>query len=112
MRRLKVRYRPEALADLEDIFRAVLRKSASQVTAERFVGRIRERCHRIGNVPRGGRARDDLEPDLRTVPFEHSAVIAYKVETDCVRITNVFYGRRDYEALYRREEPKGDESER
>jgi toxin ParE1/3/4 len=34
------------------------------------------------------------------VPFEHSAVIAYKVEEGAVRITNVFYGGRDYEALF------------
>ncbi|MDB5525973.1 MAG: hypothetical protein JWM58_3736 [Rhizobium sp.] len=34
------------------------------------------------------------------VPFEHSAVIAYKVEHDRVRITNIFYGGRDYDAFY------------
>jgi toxin ParE1/3/4 len=44
--------------------------------------------------------RGDLSEGLRTVPFEHSAIIAYKVETNCVRITNVFYGGRDYETFY------------
>jgi toxin ParE1/3/4 len=44
--------------------------------------------------------RDDLKPGLRTVPFEHSAVIAYTVEDRRVRITNIFYGGRDYEALF------------
>jgi toxin ParE1/3/4 len=101
MRRLRVRYRPEALADLEDIFLLVMRLSGSRVTARRFVRRIRSRCHRIGNAPHGGRTRDDLEPGLQTVPFEHTAVIAYKVESDCVRVTNVFYGGRNYETLYR-----------
>jgi toxin ParE1/3/4 len=101
MRRLKVHYRPEAIADLDGIFDAILRVSANQITAERFVGRILARCGRIGNAPHGGRPRDDLEPGLRTVPFERSAVIAYRV-TDVVEITNVFYGGRDYEALYRR----------
>ena len=48
-----------------------------------------------------GRPRDDLEPGLRTIPFERSAVIAYKVEDDRVRIGNVFYGGRNFEALYR-----------
>ena len=57
---------------------------------------------RIGLDPLGGRARDDLEAGLRTVPFEHTAVIAYTVEDDCVRVTNIFYGGRDYEALYRK----------
>jgi toxin ParE1/3/4 len=46
------------------------------------------------------RPRDDLAPGLRTVPFERSAVIAYIVEGGAVQITNIFYGGRDYEALY------------
>ncbi|WP_363215994.1 hypothetical protein [Mesorhizobium sp.] len=40
-------------------------------------------------------------PGLRTVPFEHSTVIAYVVEGDFVRIVNIFYGGRDYETLMR-----------
>jgi toxin ParE1/3/4 len=103
MRRLEVRFRPEALDDLEDVYRLVYRASLSPSVAEGFLRRIRERCRRIGNVPLGGRLRDDLEPGLRAVPFERRAVIAYKVETDCVRVTNIFYGGRDYEALYRRQ---------
>jgi toxin ParE1/3/4 len=35
------------------------------------------------------------------VPFERSAVILYMIETNRVRITNIFYGGRDYEALMR-----------
>jgi toxin ParE1/3/4 len=63
--------------------------------------RIRERCARIGDAPHGGRPRDDLAAGLRTVPFEKSAVIAYVVDGERVQITNIFYGGRDYEALYR-----------
>jgi len=100
MRQLKVLYRPEAVADLDEIFGVTLRVSSNQITAERFVRRILARCHKIGNVPYCGRPRDDLEPGLRTVPFERKAVIAYRV-TNVVEITNVFYGGRDYEALYR-----------
>jgi toxin ParE1/3/4 len=40
---------------------------------------------------------------LRTATFERSAVIAYIVEDGAVRIINIFYGGRDYEALYQRE---------
>ncbi|WP_287248979.1 hypothetical protein [Mesorhizobium sp.] len=35
------------------------------------------------------------------MPFEHSAIIAYVVDDDAVRIVNSFYGGRDYEALMR-----------
>jgi toxin ParE1/3/4 len=101
MRVLKVRYRPEAVDDLADIFAFVLARSQSLVTAKGYVRRIKARCERVGDAPEGGRPRDDLEPGLRTVPFEKRAVIAYKVERDCVRISNIFYGGRDYEALYR-----------
>jgi toxin ParE1/3/4 len=111
MRRLRVRYRPEAYADLENIFQFILRISSNQIAAERFVKRIKARCDRIGNVPYGGRPRDDLESGLRTVPFESSAVVAYKVEADCVRITNIFYGGRDYEAFYLGEKRRDDEDD-
>ena len=100
MRRLKVAFRNTAIDDLEEVYRYVRRASGSRETGLAFVGRIKRRCGRIGDVPHGGRPRDDLEPGLRTVPFEHSAIIAYKVEADRVRIVNIFYGGRDFEAFY------------
>ena len=100
MRQLRVTYRKQARSDLEEIYNSVLQVSQNKATAYNFYKRIVSRCNRIGLVPFGGRSRDDLEPGLRTVPFEHSAVIACKVEHDCVRIVNVFHGRRDYEGFY------------
>ena len=91
MRRLGVRFRPEALADLEDVYRHVYRFSVSPTVANGLINRLRARCSRIGAAPHGGRPRDDLMTSLRTVPFE-----------ECVRITNIFYGGRDYDALYRK----------
>ncbi|GJE71357.1 hypothetical protein CHKEEEPN_2903 [Methylorubrum podarium] len=109
VRRLRVEFQPDALADLADVFRTVLHVSRNLAVARGFVRRIRDRCARIGDAPHGGRPRDDLEPGLRTVPFEHSAVIAYRVEGDRVRVVNVFYGGRDFEALYRGHAPDGDD---
>ncbi len=82
-----------------------MENSRSVDVALGFTLRVRERCERIGDAPRGGRPRDDLAPGLRTVPFERSAVIAYVIENGRVQITNIFYGGRDYEALYRRIDP-------
>jgi toxin ParE1/3/4 len=101
----ELRYRPAALADLEDIFRSVLRVSASPITARRYIARIRERCRRITILPLAGRPRDDLAPGLRTVPFERRIVIVYWVVGETVEVTNVFHGDRDYAALYRHGEP-------
>jgi toxin ParE1/3/4 len=111
VRRLKVIYRPEAISDLGEIYRFIATRAESRTIARAFVERIRARCRRVGNVPLGGTPRDDLEPGLRTVPFEHSAVIAYKVENEQVRITNVFYGGRDFEAIYRGRDFAEDEDE-
>jgi toxin ParE1/3/4 len=106
-RRIEVRYRHEAVSDLEGIFRSVLRHSKSPTVAAGFVARIRDRCQRIGILPRAGRRRDDLAVGLRTVPFERRTVIAYRVVDDVVEITNIFYGGRDYEAMFRRGELPG-----
>ncbi len=100
MKRLPVALREEAIADLVEIYDFIAEQSGLPEQALRFIARIRARCERIGDVPRGGRIRDDLVPGLRTVPFERSAVIAYVVEEGTVRVTNIFYGGRDYEAFY------------
>lgn len=93
-------FRPEAQRDLKDIFRTVLDRSQDVTTTRRFVQRIKDRCDRIGDAPYGGRPRDDLEIGLRTIAFERSAVIAYRIDQGQVRIANVFYRGRDFENLY------------
>lgn len=98
---VEVRFRPEAVRDLEGIFGFIVELTNDPAMASGYVRRIRNRCLQIGNVPRGGTPRDDLEPGLRTVPFERRAVIAYRLNESGVEITNIFYGGRDFEALYR-----------
>ncbi|MBS9478224.1 type II toxin-antitoxin system RelE/ParE family toxin [Ancylobacter radicis] len=107
MKRLEVIYGEDVSASLENIVQFILINGGGIDAAERFIARIRARCERIGDVPFGGRPRDDLFPGLRTVPFEDSAVIAYVVRDEQVAILDVFYGGRDYEALYRDEAAPG-----
>jgi toxin ParE1/3/4 len=101
VKRFEVIYREPASADILDIYRWVYEASLDPVTAERFSQRLLAACERIGDIPHGGRPRDDLLPGLRIVAFERRAVIAYLVENEQVVITNVFYGGRDYESLLR-----------
>jgi len=101
IQRLEVDYQESATNDLANIFSYIVEAGGSVDAALQFVLRIEDRCRTIGNAPRGGRARDDVMPELRTVPFEHSAVIAYLIEGDKILIVNVFYGGRDFEALMR-----------
>lgn len=99
MRRLPVRYRPEAMDDLKSIYRYIAAASGSGSVAQGYIARIMARCRKIGDAPNGGTPRDDLLPGLRTVPFERVAVLTYRV-SDTVEILNVFHGGRDFEALY------------
>ena len=101
IQRLAVVLSQAAVSDLDAIAAYILESSGSEKIANGFLDRIKERCSRIGNAPRGGRLRDDIVPGLRTVPFEHSAVVAYVIEDDIVHIVNIFYGGRDHEALMR-----------
>jgi toxin ParE1/3/4 len=49
-----------------------------------------------------GRARDDLEPGLRILPYRRQVTIVYRVERDRVLILNIFKAGQDYEAIIRR----------
>lgn len=102
MKRLVVKYRREANKDLLDIAIYVIGRSQNLETARAYVKRLRARCQRIGDVPLGGVARDDLGTGVRIVVFERRYVIFYSVADDTVWITNIMSGGRDYEALFNR----------
>jgi toxin ParE1/3/4 len=97
----EVAYAEGAIGDLESIFKWICEASLDPFIAERFVQRVRKKCDSIAYLPYSGSPRDDLLPGLRTVVFERKAVIAYVVRDGRVEITNVFYGGRDFEAIYR-----------
>lgn len=100
MKRLEVRFAKSAIDDLKSIYEYVFDRSRSAKVADGFVDRIESRCVKVGDAPHGGALRDDLAPGLRTVPFERSALIAYRVEDDHIVITNVFYRGRDVDAAF------------
>jgi len=96
---LKIVLRPQAEHDLETIYLHLAQDSAER--AIEYVRRLRRRCETLAQHPKRGRQRDDLAPGLRVLAFERSAVIAYRVEIDSVRIIDIFYRGRDYEAILR-----------
>lgn len=99
MKRLPVRLRPGATQDLKDIYDWVASQSGFPQIAEKLVNRIFDRCESLGEFPLKGRARDDLQPGVRILPFERTAIIAYRILAGEVEVINIFYGGRDYEAL-------------
>lgn len=77
IQRLEIEYGENARNDLAEIFRHIVDAGGSVEVALKFTLRIEDRCQNIGDAPRGGRSRDDIVQGLRTVPFEHSAIIEF-----------------------------------
>lgn len=101
MKRLPVRLRASAIQDLKDIYGWIASESGYPQIAEKFVNRIFDRCESLGEFPMKGRARDDLQPGVRILPFDRSAIIAYRILVDTIEVIDIFYGGRDHEALLR-----------
>ena len=99
MKALTVRLRAQANQDIKDIFDWIVSESGYPQTAEKFIDRIYDACETLDEFPLKGRARNDLKQGVRTLPFERSAVIAYRVLTDEVEVLNFFYGGRDWEVI-------------
>jgi toxin ParE1/3/4 len=91
--------RPQAEEDLESIYRYIAKDSPGRAIS--YIRRLRQRCDSLAHFPERGRPRDDLVPGLRVLVFERSAVIAYRIEGNSVRIVDIFYRGRDYETILR-----------
>ena len=100
MKRLEVDLAETAIADLDDIYVYVLDQSRSAKIADGFIDRIEARCQKIGAAPHGGRRRDDLGAGLRTIAFEKTALIVYRVDGDRVVVLNVLYRGRDVDSAF------------
>jgi toxin ParE1/3/4 len=94
---LKLVHRPRAQEDLEAIYRFIAQDSPTRAFG--FVERIQKRCELLRNSPQQGRARPDLAPDLRIIPYGRSVVIAYRIVENTVEVLRVFYGGQDYETI-------------
>jgi toxin ParE1/3/4 len=100
---MKLVFRPEAEADLADIYDHIAADSPAR--AKRFVALLRERCGALRQHPRMGRTRDELRPGLRSLPVERYLVI-YRVREGAVEVAAVIHGSRDVAALF----PGGEEA--
>jgi toxin ParE1/3/4 len=102
MRHRCVVLRQSARDDLREIYDYIRQQGGFGKTAKAYIRRIRDRCHKIGDIPLGSVSRDDLGPGIRMAVFERSVVILYTVDDDTVWITNILSGGRDYETLFDR----------
>jgi toxin ParE1/3/4 len=90
----------DADADLHDIWYYVALRSGSLEIADRLIDSITERFLLLASQPNLGRARPDLNTDLRSFPVSEYVII-YRIEDDDVVILRVLRGSRNIEALFR-----------
>jgi len=92
-----VRTRPQAEADLEEIWWYIAQDSPD--AADGFLDQIEERCAVLAQFPLMGTAREDLLPSLRSLVVG-SYVVFYLPVNGGIEIVRVLHGKRDLEALF------------
>ena len=99
MKRLEVILNPTAVNDLFEIGSRVYRLTGNSALARAYTARIRATCERIGDVPLGGRTRDELGIGVRSWAFERRAVILYRVISRHVVVLRIAHRGRHLETL-------------
>jgi toxin ParE1/3/4 len=102
----RVVFRPQARRDLNAIVDYIARDN--RAAASKLGREVRAFCANLRYLPFRGKPRDDLEPGMRTLSYRGRVIVAYRIEGKRVRIVNIFYRGRDYEAilLRRRDETR------
>ena len=98
----KVVFLPTARADLEVIRRYIARRSGYINIAKKFVAKFRDACRKYAAIPGTiGRARPNLRPDIRSIPYENY-VIFFRYIDDKFQVINILEGHRDMDGFFRR----------
>jgi toxin ParE1/3/4 len=88
--------RPQALADLAEIWAYIAQDSLKQ--ADNFTDRVDRLFRALAKQPDMGRARPELLANLRSIPLGNY-VIFYFPRKNRVEIVRVLHGSRDLDSL-------------
>jgi toxin ParE1/3/4 len=93
-----LQFSPQAALDLADI--EAYHAQRSPANAARIIDAIEQACNLLGRFPGLGRARDDLQPGLRSYP-SGQYVIFFRVQPGgSVEIVRILHGSRDFPAIF------------
>lgn len=93
----RVTRRPLAADDILEIWDYIAEDSLD--AADRWVDRLDEQFRLLATQPLLGRARPELEQELRSFPFGRY-VIFYAPLADGIDVIRVLHGARDIDALF------------
>jgi plasmid stabilization system protein ParE len=97
MRRYTIRFKTEALADLEGI-QDYVSANASPLRAQIYLRRIRAFIEGMRTFPERGTVRNDLARGLRIVGFERRVAVAFTVAETEIVILRLLYGGRSFDS--------------
>ena len=86
-----------AQEDLVDIWSWIADESPA--SADRVLDRMQEVAHKLAELPKMGRARDDLLPGLRSFVVG-SYVMFYMVSPESLEVLRILHGRRDIDDMF------------
>ncbi len=97
--RYRVRFTPEAQADLLELYDYIAEHS-SPARAFRFIERIEQWCNGLECFPERGVQRNDIRPGMRVVGFKRRVSIAFHLTSDTVTIIRILYAGRDIATIF------------
>ena len=95
--------RPLAADDVAEVWDYIAEDSLEQ--ADAWVDRLDEALRLLATHPLMGRARDELSPRLRSMPFGRY-VIFYEPMTDGFDVVRVLHSARDIDAQFGTDPPE------
>lgn len=96
----RLRMLPSAQVDLVHLLEHITYESGNLQIAMRFVSALRQKCRDLATLPATiGRARPELRPDVRSVPYR-GYVIFFRYRENYLEVANIIEGHRDIDALF------------
>ena len=95
--KLRVLKRPLAESDLDDIWWYIAQDNPE--AADRLLDKIEERCRALARFPEMGVSREELMPELRSLPVGNYSIFYLPIEHG-IEIVRVLAGMRDIDALF------------
>lgn len=92
---LELRLSPEAEDDFQGIYQGTLRQWGPE-QAFTYSERLYESLDKLATFPDIGRARDEIEPGLRSFPVREY-VVYYYVAHEILYVKRIIHGRRNPE---------------
>ena len=98
---LKIRFTPQAVADLDEIKRYISEELFNPQAAADLLAHIFEKIRTLASLPQtGARLRTDIPilKNYRFIPCKNY-IVFYRTEEKFVSIIRILYARRDYLGL-------------